>query len=940
MRTGSRARALRPAALILCVCFLMSFAHPASAATMAGTQIIHPKAQIEYDQGMSSYSLESDQPAAHSVAAYYGLDTDAFSESEDVKLLLQGDYVEYEFGIKNKGNATDSVRLEIGPQSTGGAVWSVEVYDAGGSPLTWESGGPQADTAGDAATATAIPPGEFATFTLRVNSVSGADEGAAMNFSVTLKTLGWPAGDYTGFNSIAYGGPDSVSSATKTAQVPDGNPPAVSITSPADGAAFSTTTVTVAGTTSPPAASATVSIAGGAPVALPLDGGGSFSQSLTLTQQATSTISVTAYDLAHNAGSDSASIYVDSIAPELDITSPAEYASVDGVVTLSGRAWDLNFATYTLEYGPGASPAAWGDISTSGSAVASGTLGLWDTAGLFGTYTIRLSALDSFGNTDTLDRVVTIGNDEQYEGTVAQGEWLMMSIPGIPKDADPRELFGGSRYEVQQWDEDMEMDEYMKKFRRTFALNYAGEGFWIKSYEGEINYDIEARVTDTTGKYSIPLKDGWNQVGLPYNIESGMLWDSVYVKNTQTEEELTMTEAIAAEWIDSTFSEYTDSGYEGRGLGDSMIPFAGYFVEAYINCELSFDPGAGRPGGIARPAGRNMARIVRPQYEWRMQIAAESGEARDTDNFAAEMRGAQDGFDPGDSGEPPTVDPFVSLYFQNEHWQRNPGRYTRDSRAPSTAVNQEKTWNFVVEVSSPGDNVTISVADAASLPDNYSYVIRDNDTGVEFDPKATGEYSYTDSGQGRREFSLRAMKTGGSELIMRSGAFPAGWSLFSTPLEPEPTDVRAQLGGQLDDLQVFQYFDRNYYEPESEERVDIQAGIGYWIYLDEPKTLEFSGRDTAGMSSTEIPLVEGWNLIGNPYTHEINAGTLVNIKKEGQTLGLAEAAEAGWVDDRIYAYNEDTGGYERLEAGASLAPWKGYAVKALSPCTAVINAEP
>ncbi len=915
------------------------------AATAVGTTsgtVISSYATISADNAVSSVVSNTVDVTVDPV---YGLDTSAFSEPDDVKILVQGDYVDYEFGISNNGNATDAVRLEIGAQSFGGeggagAAWSVEVLDAVGAPLTWESGGTTSDPSGDAATATGIAPGENATFTLRVYCGSGADDGATMTFSVNLKTLNTPVGEYTGFNSSSYGGAAAVASAAKTAQVQDENPPVVTITAPIEGQVLTTTSVTLTGSTSPAAASGTVSI-GSSANELTVDASGDFGQTVLFTEQGDNTIYVTAFDQVHNYGTDSVTVYVDSLPPETYITSPAENEEVNGTVVVTGTVTDINFSTYLLEYGPGDTPVAWGTIASSTVAVSGGMLGTWDTGGLYGTYTIRLTASDIYGNSRQVSETVDVGNSEIFEGTLAKGEWQMMSIPGIPKDADPRSFLGSSRYEVQQWDEDLESDEYMKKFTRSFALNYAGEGFWVKPYEGEIQYDVDARVTDSTTEYAMPLKVGWNQVGLPYNRESGMLWDNVYVKNTGTGEELSMQEAISEGWIDSTFNEYSNDGYVGRGLGDTLYPFEGYFLNAYVECELMFDPGEGRPAGIARQAGgRGMSKIIRPEYEWRMQLSARTGEARDTDNFAAELSGADNEFDAEDAGEPPTVDPYVSLYFENEDWQRRPGRYARDSRTPSYEVNEEKTWNFVVEVSRPGDNVKVSVANADKLPDNYHYVILDKETGTEFDPKETPEYTYTDSGQGSRMFSLRAIRLGGGKVVIYSNRFPAGWSLFSVPLDPQPSDVRIQLAGQVDDLQVFQYFDRELYNPDSPEKVDIQAGIGYWVYLDKEKEIEFEGRETSGQPSIEIPLVKGWNLIGNPYTHEIDTGTLVKIKKGEETLGLAEAVEAGWVDKEIYAYDDNTGGYERLEEGAALIPWKGYAVKALRPCKAVIFAEP
>ena len=167
--------------------------------------------------------------------------------------------------------------------------------------------------------------------------------------------------------------------------------------------------------------------------------------------------------------------------------------------------------------------------------------------------------------------------------------------------------------------------------------------------------------------------------------------------------------------------------------------------------------------------------------------------------------------------------------------------------------------------------------------------------------------------------------------------FPAGWSLFSVPIEPDPTDVRDQLSDDLANIQVFQYFDREFYEPESEQRVDIQAGIGYWIFLDNDASLDFEGVLTEPEQSLEIPLNEGWNLVGNPYDSVTIGGGDMIIINEGEQAGIDEAVARGWLAPEVYGYNQATGGYERHPIGSPMSPWDGYAIKAIEKCTLIIK---
>ena len=245
------------------------------------------------------------------------------------------------------------------------------------------------------------------------------------------------------------------------------------------------------------------------------------------------------------------------------------------------------------------------------------------------------------------------------------------------------------------------------------------------------------------------------------------------------------------------------------------------------------------------------------------------------------------------------------LYFENKSTEGNTGRFARDARAP-IKVHQSKTWTFIVEVSGPDKEVTLAVKNADKLPGNYKFRIRDEATGVEFDPKQQSEYTFI--GATARRFSLRTEKIGELASGMVNRLFPAGWSLFSVPMEPEPTDVRAQLGDDLSDIQVFQYFDRELYDPEHEQHVDIQSGIGYWIFLEDETELDFEGLQTNTDDVIEIPLAAGWNLIGNPFENATVEGKDMLIAMDGETIPVDEAVSREWLAQEVYEYNSETGG--------------------------------
>ncbi|MFA5113211.1 MAG: S8 family serine peptidase [Candidatus Margulisiibacteriota bacterium] len=94
----------------------------------------------------------------------------------------------------------------------------------------------------------------------------------------------------------------------------------------------------------------------------------------------------------------SVAIIVDNTSPEAAITAPAAGAAVTGRLQIVGKATDDHLDNYRLEYGPGLNPTAFQAIGQYYNAVSGGALGTWETSGLAGVYTIRLTATDLAGN--------------------------------------------------------------------------------------------------------------------------------------------------------------------------------------------------------------------------------------------------------------------------------------------------------------------------------------------------------------------------------------------------------------------------------------------------------------------------------------------------------------------------------------------------------------
>jgi hypothetical protein len=93
------------------------------------------------------------------------------------------------------------------------------------------------------------------------------------------------------------------------------------------------------------------------------------------------------------------------------ITDPAPFDYVRGVVTIRGNAQDGNIRLYRLDYGQGLNPPQWVQIGTDHtSSVFNGDLGVWDTNGLDGLYSLRLTMMRNDTSIQPFVVQVTVDN--------------------------------------------------------------------------------------------------------------------------------------------------------------------------------------------------------------------------------------------------------------------------------------------------------------------------------------------------------------------------------------------------------------------------------------------------------------------------------------------------------------------------------------------------
>jgi fibronectin type 3 domain-containing protein/flagellar hook assembly protein FlgD len=120
-------------------------------------------------------------------------------------------------------------------------------------------------------------------------------------------------------------------------------------------------------------------------------------------------VAVFATDSCNNANSDWVDVEVDNSPPVTVITYPGLSDPLGNIVEVKGTADDLHFQRYTLEAGQGDNPDTWTFILSNTNPVTDDILGIWNTYGLEGTWTLRLTAADIVGNESTATVTIDIG---------------------------------------------------------------------------------------------------------------------------------------------------------------------------------------------------------------------------------------------------------------------------------------------------------------------------------------------------------------------------------------------------------------------------------------------------------------------------------------------------------------------------------------------------
>jgi hypothetical protein len=134
-----------------------------------------------------------------------------------------------------------------------------------------------------------------------------------------------------------------------------------------------------------------------------------------------------------SSGSSEASVDVtaDNTLPEANIVYPSDGSTFEGDVSILGTAKDQYIDRFTLEYGEGASPTTFLQIAEGFTSVDLGLLSTWETTGLDGLYTVKLTVYDKvgFSATDSIQLNIAGGADLDKKVVPQPGYPLTYAYP-------------------------------------------------------------------------------------------------------------------------------------------------------------------------------------------------------------------------------------------------------------------------------------------------------------------------------------------------------------------------------------------------------------------------------------------------------------------------------------------------------------------------------
>jgi len=368
-----------------------------------------------------------------------------------------------------------------------------------------------------------------------------------------------------------------------------------------------------------------------------------------------------------------------------------------------------------------------------------------------------------------------------------------------------------------------------------------GKGYWLFVKEqGERLRTSQATSFSTSEEFGIPLHQGWNLIGNPFNFP-------VPISNIRLNDGNSPTlRTYTGEWNDPTIDSL-------KVL--EMQPFEGYALFSdgvdtlLINPDLSASSSSFSNNSITFRAA---------DISWSLHILAQCREARDVDNIAAVASIASKNWDKLDLPEPPVIGEYVSVYFPHPEWNKLSKRFCTDFRPESS---DGHIWEFEVKTNIR-DKVHLTFEGVEGVPKEFEVWLVDEAVNVTRNLREVNRYSV--AGVGEQHPKRLKLVVGKEHFIAENVAttqnIPSDFVLsqnFPNPFNPVTT-IRYGL--------------------PKDARVTVKV---YNILGEEVVTLVDDERKTAGfhVAIWDGRNQEGRSVASGVYVYRLSAGSFSNTKK-------------------------------------------------------------
>ncbi len=261
-------------------------------------------------------------------------------------------------------------------------------------------------------------------------------------------------------------------------------------------------------------------------------------------------------------------------------------------------------------------------------------------------------------------------------------------------------------------------DQSYTEFPNTSPMS-PGNAFWLIVRESGIHIETGEGLSNLTdSNFNIPLQEGWTLIGNPFNFSFSL--DNIETSDGQPLD----IRSFTGSWSTQT---------------SPLQPFTGYAVFSETETEMIFDPD--HSPGAAKPVQKMVApSIIDEESMWGIQIIAESGDARDHDNYALVHPEASEEWDIYDRPNPPVIGEYVMVYFPHPEWEKTATTYSTDARPH--LIDGER-WEFKVK-SNTNEEVSVLFDKLETVPPEFSVQLLDPSRNSVLDLRIDNSYRIAD----------------------------------------------------------------------------------------------------------------------------------------------------------------------------------------------------